>query len=94
MHALNVILTVRNEADIKKVAGLLAVCGRLSRTEPGCLVYEACHSRSDPRVFMLIERWESEEAWKNHRLERAYTEFYQPQVIPLVERVAHPSELL
>ncbi len=94
MFCLNVILTVQDEANIDKVRGLLTECGRLSRTEPGCLVYEACHSQADRKVFMLCERWESEEAWKAHRTERAYLEFYQPQVIPLVQRVAHISDLL
>ena len=32
------------------------------RAEPGCISYEACHSQSDSRVFMLCERWASEQA--------------------------------
>jgi quinol monooxygenase YgiN len=76
------------------VARLLGECGRLSRTEQGCLTYEACHSQNNPRLFMLCERWASEQAWKDHRNERAYLEIYHPQVIPLVERVPHISTLL
>jgi quinol monooxygenase YgiN len=94
VFCLNVVLTVKNEADVPTVARLLAECGRLSRTEKGCLRYEACHSQSDPRLFMLCERWASEQAWKDHRNERAYLEIYNPQVIPLVERVPHISTLL
>jgi quinol monooxygenase YgiN len=94
MFCINVILTVRDEANVDKVRGLLTECGRLSRQEPGCISYEACHSQADRKVFMLVERWESEEAWKAHRNERAYKEIYHPQVIPLVERVPHISDLL
>jgi quinol monooxygenase YgiN/uncharacterized damage-inducible protein DinB len=94
VFCLNVVLTVTNEADIPTVARLLGECGRLSRTEKGCLSYEACHSQSNPRLFMLCERWASEQAWKDHRNERAYLEIYHPQVIPLVERVPHISTLL
>jgi len=94
MHCLNVILTVRNEADVPKVRALLTECGRLSREESGCLRYEACHSRNDPKVFMLCERWATEQDWLEHRNQRAYLEIYQPQVIPLVDRVPHPSDLL
>lgn len=94
MHCLNVILTVKNEADVPKVRGLLTECGRLSRQEAGCLRYEACHSRSDPKVFMLCERWATEADWLEHRKQRAYLEIYQPQVIPLVDRVPHPSDML
>ena len=75
MFALNVVLTVRQEADIERVAQLLTECVRFSREEEGCLMYEACHSQTDPRIFMLCERWASEEAWKAHREQRAYKEF-------------------
>ncbi len=94
MFCINVILTVKDEANIDKVRELLTECGRLSRAEPGCVAYEGCHSQSDRKVFMLCERWASEEAWKAHRNERAYQEIYFPQVIPLVERVPHISDLL
>lgn len=94
VFCLNVVLTVKNESDVPEVARLLGECGRLSRTEAGCLSYEACHSHSDPRLFMLCERWASEQAWQDHRKQRAYLEFYQPHVIPRVERVPHISTLL
>lgn len=94
VFCLNVVLTVKNAADVPEVARLLGECGRLSRTEAGCLSYEACHSQNDPRLFMLCERWASEQAWQDHRKQRAYLEIYQPQVIPRVERVPHISTLL
>mgnify|MGYP002622822564 CR=1 FL=1 len=94
MHCLNVILTVKQSDAVEEVAGLLAEAGRLSRNEPGCLRFEVCHSLTDPRVFILCERWESVAAWEAHREERAFREIYQPRVLPLVERVPHPSKLL
>lgn len=94
MHCLNVILTVRDQSDVPKVRELLTKCGQLSRAEAGCNSYEVCHSKSDPQVFMLCERWATEADWQEHRNQPAYLEIYQPQVIPLVERVAHPSDLL
>jgi quinol monooxygenase YgiN len=94
MHAINVILTVKNEADIARVGGLLREAGRLSRAEPGCRVYEVCHSQNDPRVYLLIERWESKQDWEVHRTAPAYLTIYQPQVLPLVDRVPHVAEIL
>ncbi len=94
MFCINVILTVKNESQIEKVAGLLTQAGRLSREEPGCESFEVCHSTNDPRVILLCERWESEQAWKNHRERKAYLEIYQPQVIPLVDRVPHICTVL
>ncbi|WP_417848104.1 putative quinol monooxygenase [Thalassoglobus sp.] len=94
MFAINVILTVQDETNIDKVQGLLAEAGRLSRQEPGCQTFEVCHSQNDPKIFMLIERWESKETWEVHKTAKAYTEIYHPQVLPLVDREPHFSDIL
>ncbi len=94
MFAINVILTVQDESNIEKVREFLTEAGRLSREEPGCLAFEACHSQNDPNLFMLIERWESKEAWEVHKTAKAFTEIYQPKVLPLVDREPHFSEIL
>ena len=94
MFAINVVLTVKNEADVEKVGELLRRAGQLSRQEPGCEVYEACHSNTVPNVYMLIERWTTKEAWEVHRTAEAYLTIYQPQVIPLVDRIGHFCDIL
>jgi quinol monooxygenase YgiN len=94
MFCINVLLTVKDAADVAKVRELLTECGRRSREEPGCVSYSAFHSQADPKLFMLIERWESQQAWEEHRTRKAVTEIYLPQVIPLVDRVPHISTLL
>ena len=94
MICVTLILTVRNEDDTASIRGLLAEQGRLSREEPGCLRYEVYQSQNVPNVFILHERWESPEALDVHRTAKAYTEIYQPQVLPKVERVAHPATLV
>ncbi|HID22529.1 MAG TPA: antibiotic biosynthesis monooxygenase [Planctomycetaceae bacterium] len=90
----NVIITVKDEQDIHAIRDLLAEQGRLSRQEPGCLRFEVYQSQKDPKVFLLIERWESEEALDAHRQAKAYQEIYKPQVLPRVDRVSHPSTLV
>lgn len=94
MFAINVILTVKNENDIARAGELLREAGQLSRREPGCLTFEVCHSENDPRVYILVERWESRQDWEVHKTARAFTTIYQPQVLPLVERVPHFCEIL
>ncbi len=91
---MNILLTVNEENEIDEIAGLLAEQGRLSRQEPGCERFEVYHSQSDPKVFLLTERWESEEALDVHRQARAYQEIYKPQVLPRVTRVPHVSTLV
>jgi len=94
MFCVNVLLQVKNPADVDEVARLLTEAGRLSRQEPGCLRFEVYHSQSDPNVFLLCERWESEAAWQAHREEKAFREIYQPLVLPKVERTPHISTLV
>jgi quinol monooxygenase YgiN len=94
MICTNVVLTVHDPADVPEVKELLREQGRLSRAEPGCLRFEVYHSQPDPRTFILVERWESPEALDVHRTAKAYTEIYQPKVLPKVSRTPHMSELV
>ena len=93
MICVNVILTAGEDA-IDEIRDLLAEQGRLSRDEPGCLRFEVYHSQSDRQVFILNERWESQEALDVHRTAKAYTEIYQPQVLPRATRVSHVCTLV
>jgi quinol monooxygenase YgiN len=90
----NVLLTVNDEQDVPAIRDHLREQGRLSRMEPGCLRFEVYHSQSDPKVFLLIERWESTAALDVHRTAKAYTQIYQPHVLPRVSRSPHPSHLV
>lgn len=94
MFCINVILTIKDESNVPQVADWLTEAGRLSRAEPGCENFEVCHSESDPRVIILCERWESEQAWQDHRDRKAFQEIYKPHVLPLVDRVPHICKIL
>ena len=94
MIYLNVYLTVKKPEDVEKVRGLLTEQGRLSLQEPGCRRFEVYHSQNDHRVFILSEHWASQADLDRHREALAYTTIYKPQVIPLVDRVPHPSNLV
>ena len=94
MICLNIVLTVKNESDVPQIRDLLREQGRLSRQEPGCLRFEVYQSQNDPRTFLLNERWDSRQALDVHRTAKAYTTIYQPQVLPRVDRVPHPSTLI
>ncbi len=94
MLYLNIWLTVKEKSNVPKVRDLLAQAATLSRAEPGCLRFEAYQSNNDDSRFLLSEHWESSAALDVHRTAQAYTTIYQPQVLPLVNREAHPSTLL
>src|SRR5271156_447650 len=90
----NVLLTAKDEKDIPALSDWLREQGRLSRKEPGCSRFEVYHSKSDPKVFLLVERWESAEALDVHRTAKAYTEIYKPHVLPKGTRSPHPALLV
>lgn len=94
MLYVNIWLTVKERANIETVRELLVEQGRRSREEPGCARFEVYHSTTDDTRFLLIERWESQDAIDAHRKAYAYTQIYQPKVLPLVIREPHPSNLL
>lgn len=94
MIHLNVLLTVNNPDDVETIKGLLIEQGKHSREEPGCARFEVYHSTAEPTKFLLNEHWESQEAVDGHRKGYAYTQIYQPKVLPLVTREGHPCELL
>ena len=74
----NILLTVKNEADIENVRELL--------------IEQVPLSREDRSLFILIEQWESQELLEAHRQAKSCQEVYIPKVLPLVERVPHPSD--
>ena len=94
MICLTILLTAKDAADIPRLHDLLAHAMRKSRGEPGCLRFDVYHSTAEPRRFTLVEHWADQAAIDTHRLAEAYTTIYKPQVMPLVDREAHPSTLL
>ena len=90
----NIVLRVKNSADVPVIRELLAEQRRLSLAEPGCERFEVYHSTVDPQTFLLVERWASQAHLDAHRLATAYTTVYQPKVLPKVDRLAHPCELV
>lgn len=94
MLCFHVLLTAKDQADVPRIRDLLTAAMRKSRAEPGCVRFDVYHSTAEPRRFTLVEHWSSPEALDAHRLAEAYTTIYKPQVLPLVDREPHPSDLL
>ena len=82
---------MRNPVDLGKHFRLV---NRGVRAEPGCLRFEVYHSQANSNVFILNEHWADQTAVDAHRKAAAYTTIYQPKVLPKVDRVPHPSDLV
>ena len=94
MICMTVVLMAKDAADIPRIRGLLATHLQQSRAEPGCLRFDVYHSQAEPRRFLLVEHWADQAALDVHRLAAAATTIYKPQVLPLVDRDGHPSDLI
>ena len=94
MIDLTVILSAKDVSHVPQLRELLATQLKLSKKEPGCVRFEAFESQTVPGTFILIERWESQAALDTHRTALGFTTIYAPQVLPLVERVAHVCNVL
>ena len=94
MIHVNVILTVIDAGDIQTVRDLLAEQRRRSLLEEGCARFEVYHSQADRSVFLLMEHWETQAHLDAHREADAFKTLYEPKVLPLVNRVPHPSEMV
>jgi len=94
MICLNVLLLAKDPADVPAIRDHLGQAMRKSRAEPGCVRFDVYHSTAEPRRFVLVEHWASQEALDQHRLAEAYTTIYKPLVMPLIDREGHPATLL
>lgn len=94
MFHINVLLTVREKADVDEIRELMTQAVRLTRAEPGCVKFDLFHSHDDPQTFLLCETWADEQAWKDHRERDAVQTIYIPKVLPKVDRVPHISTLV
>jgi len=86
MVYVNVVLTVREEADIPLVIRLLADQGRLSRQEPGCISHGFAEDVMAPGTFVFVERWRDMAAVQEH-----FAKEYSREVVVTMRRLATES---
>ncbi len=94
MIYLNVVLTVKDAADIAFVRSTMTELGRLAKADAGCIRFEVYHSQSDLRAFFLNEHWTDAASLDAHRKTSAFVDTYMAKVVPKLERAPHPCDLL
>ncbi len=92
MFYLNVRLTVHKDEDVPAVKAALERMVPMVRQEPGCLRFDVYHSQTNPRLFFLVEHWESRDHWVAHREMEAIQTIYLPEVLTRAEREGHECE--
>ena len=56
-----------------------------SRAEPGCRLYQATRDLGDPRVFVLVEIYDDEAAYRAHGASEHFQRWGAGQALPVLE---------
>ena len=66
------------------VAAILAKHVAATRTEPGCVQFDACRSTDHPDEFVLYEKYVDDQAFESHRGTPHFRTYIEGQVIALL----------
>jgi (4S)-4-hydroxy-5-phosphonooxypentane-2,3-dione isomerase len=69
----------------QRLAGILRIMVRETRTEPGCVLYEANQSTEDPRKFLIYEVYRDEAAQKAHEESDHFRRHVVDEALPRLE---------
>ena len=76
---------VANEGEEERVLAILEELAAASRAEPGCLHYQPCRDREDPRRFLVFEVYEDEDALRAHSESEHFQRLVLDAAVPLLE---------
>lgn len=74
-----------NEGEDERVLAILEELAAASRAEPGCLMYQPCHDREDPRRFLIFEVYEDDDALRAHSESEHFQRLVLDGAVPLLE---------
>lgn len=73
------------EGHEEEALGHMLEAQALSRSEPGMLSYQVHRSTTDPRLFLLFEQYQDEDAVKAHTRTDYFKRIIIGRVVPLIE---------
>ena len=76
---------VANEGEEERVLGLLEELVPPSREEPGCLLYQPCRDRENPRRFLIFEVYADQAALEAHSASGHFRRLVLDRALPLLE---------
>ncbi len=80
--AVTYLVLPNREGEAKELFGKLT---QATRREPGCRLYQAHQSLSEPRRFFLYEQYDDEAAVKAHRESPHFEEYVQRGLFRIME---------
>jgi quinol monooxygenase YgiN len=69
----------------EEAVGLFRKLSEATRAEPGCRMYLAHRSKSDPRRFFLYEQYDDQDALDAHRAAPHFERYAKGGLFPILE---------
>jgi quinol monooxygenase YgiN len=76
---------VAKEGEEERVVALLEQLAPASRAEPGCLHYQPCRDRDDPRRFLIFEIYADDDALRAHGESEHFQRLVLDEAVQLLE---------
>ncbi len=76
---------VAKEGEEERVLAVLEQLAPASRGEPGCLHYQPCRDRDDPRRFLIFEIYADEDAVRAHAESEHFQRLVLDEAVPLLD---------
>ena len=76
---------VGREGEEERIPALLAELRKHTLEEPGCLVYQPCRDRDDPRRFLIFEVYRDEDALRAHSESEHFQRLVLGEALPLLQ---------
>lgn len=76
---------VANDGEEERVLAILEQLASASRAEAGCLYYQPCRDREDPRRFLIFEVYADEDALRVHSESEHFQRLVLDGAVPLLE---------
>ena len=73
------------EGEEERVVAILEQLAPASRAETGCLHYQPCRDREDPRRFLIFETYADDEALRVHSESEHFQRLVLDEAVPLLE---------
>jgi quinol monooxygenase YgiN len=84
MAAVLVAAWVANEGQEERIAALLSELRSHTLEEPGCLAYQPCRDRDDPRRFLIFEIYRDDDALQAHSESEHFRRLALGEAMPLL----------
>lgn len=87
MFAIVARMKVAEGKDEEFVAVMTELAGEVRKNEPGCTLYQLCKSQGEPGLYVMLERYASQQALADHS-KTAHFRAAMPKLGPLLDGAA------